>query len=147
MRQPSLIRVCSRSGLLSTQRRLWPDWVDAQADLSFCVVHIPLCLFCHAASQLCYFSSGIWNRILSVPEHRRFTLYFVLSVLLQIHLGLLSTAIVKKIYFLTISARVDNDSGFISRGKSLITNSSLHFESDRCIKAKVYGSYNTISVT
>ena len=46
-------------------------------------------------------------------------------MLLQIHLDLLSTAIVKNIYFLTISARVDNDSGFISRGKSLITN--IHY--------------------
>ena len=37
---------------LSAQRRLWSDWADAQADLSFCWAHMPLCWFCHEVAQL-----------------------------------------------------------------------------------------------
>ena len=37
---------------LSAQRRLWSDWADAQADLSLCWAHMPLCWFCHEAAQL-----------------------------------------------------------------------------------------------
>ena len=52
---PSLIRVFAvrlkkhydLSYPLSTQQRLWSDWADAQADLSFRCVHMPPCLFCH----------------------------------------------------------------------------------------------------
>ena len=56
---PSLIRVLAFrmkkawvSYPLSTQRRLWSDWVDAQADRSLRWAHIPLCWFCHVAAQL-----------------------------------------------------------------------------------------------
>ena len=37
---------------LSAQRRLWSDWVDAQADLSFRWVHMPFCWFCHEVAQI-----------------------------------------------------------------------------------------------
>ena len=33
------------------QRRLWSDWVDAQADLSLRWVHMPFCWFCHEAAH------------------------------------------------------------------------------------------------
>ena len=57
---PSLIRVFAVSMkkhwalnyLLSAQRRLWSDWVDAQADLSLRWVHMSICWFCHAAAQV-----------------------------------------------------------------------------------------------
>ena len=57
---PSLIRVfvvCMKKALvfsypLSTQWRLWSDWVDAQADLSLRLVHMPFCWFCHEAAQM-----------------------------------------------------------------------------------------------
>ena len=41
---------------LSTQRRLWSDWADAQADLSFRWAHMPFCWFCHDAAQLLFFN-------------------------------------------------------------------------------------------
>ena len=34
------------------QRRLWSDWVDAQADLSLRWVHRTFCWFCHEAAQM-----------------------------------------------------------------------------------------------
>ena len=37
---------------LSAQRRLWSDWVDAQADLSLRWEHMPLSWFCHVAANL-----------------------------------------------------------------------------------------------
>ena len=37
---------------LSTLRRLWSDWADAQADLRLCWAHISFCWFCHEAAQL-----------------------------------------------------------------------------------------------
>ena len=36
---------------LSTLRRLWSDWVDAQADLSLRCGHRPFCWFCHKAAH------------------------------------------------------------------------------------------------
>ena len=58
--QPSLIRVfavCMKKAWvlsypLSTQRRLWSDWADAQADLSLLWAHMPFCWFCHEAAQM-----------------------------------------------------------------------------------------------
>ena len=57
---PSLIRVFTvrmkkawvLSYLLSTQRRLWSDWADAQADLSLCWVHLSFWWFCHEVAQM-----------------------------------------------------------------------------------------------
>ena len=37
---------------LSTQRRLWSDWANAQADLSLRWAHMPFCWFCHAAAHI-----------------------------------------------------------------------------------------------
>ena len=37
---------------LSGQRRLWSDWADAQADLSFRWAYMPFCWFCHDAAQI-----------------------------------------------------------------------------------------------
>ena len=37
---------------LSTQRRLWSDWEDAQADLSLRWAEHSLCWFCHDAAQI-----------------------------------------------------------------------------------------------
>ena len=36
---------------LSVQRRLWSDWADAQADLSFRWAHMPFCWFCQEAAH------------------------------------------------------------------------------------------------
>ena len=33
------------------------DWVDAQADLSLCCAHMPVCWFCH---QVAHLGFGIW---------------------------------------------------------------------------------------
>ena len=57
---PSLIRLfavriekaCVISLPLSTQRRLWSDWVDAQADLSLRWAHMALCWFCRMVAHL-----------------------------------------------------------------------------------------------
>ena len=57
---PRLIRVfavCMKkpwvlSFPLSAQRRLWSDWVSAQADLSLCWVHRSFCCFCLVAAQI-----------------------------------------------------------------------------------------------
>ena len=57
---PSLIRVFAvrmkkgwvLSYPLSAQQRLWSDWVDAQADLSLCWAHMPLCWFCRQVAQI-----------------------------------------------------------------------------------------------
>ena len=57
---PSLIRVFAvrmekpwvLSYLLSAQRRLWSDWVDAQADLSLRWAHMSFCWFCRVAAHL-----------------------------------------------------------------------------------------------
>ena len=46
---------------LSVQRRLWPDWADAQADLSLRWAHIPFCWFCHEAAQ-CIIQNFIFSR-------------------------------------------------------------------------------------
>ena len=40
------------SYLLSTQQRLWSDWMDVQADLSLRWAHMPFCWFCHEAAHL-----------------------------------------------------------------------------------------------
>ena len=60
---PSLIRVFATRVKkvwvlrcpVSAQRRLWSDWADAEADLSFRWVYMPICWFCpgvaHISSQ------------------------------------------------------------------------------------------------
>ena len=56
---PSLIRVSAvrlkqnwvLSYPLSTQQRLWSDWADAQADLSFRWAQKSFCWFCHEVAQ------------------------------------------------------------------------------------------------
>ena len=40
--------------LLSTNWRLWSDWVDAQADLSFRWVHMSFCWFCCVVAHISY---------------------------------------------------------------------------------------------
>ena len=37
---------------LSTQRWLWSDWADVQADLSLHLAHMSCSWFCHAAAQI-----------------------------------------------------------------------------------------------
>ena len=62
---PSLIRVFTvrmkkawfLSYPLNTQRRLWSDWADAQADLSLCWVHLPFCWFYH---EVAHFTWSQW---------------------------------------------------------------------------------------
>ena len=56
---PSLIRVFAVRSMGSWpsvssygQQRLWSDWVDAQADPSFCWAQRSFCWFCHEAAQL-----------------------------------------------------------------------------------------------
>ena len=34
------------------QQRLWSDWSDAQADLSFCWAHMSFCWLCHEAAHI-----------------------------------------------------------------------------------------------
>ena len=65
----------------------WSDWMDAQADLSLCWVHIPFCWFCHEAAQMTLsFQTSHKNIIKEVfheIEKRRDELqwvYFVLNV-------------------------------------------------------------------
>ena len=69
MHSPSLIRIFAVSMkkhwalnyLLSAQWRLWSDWADAQADLSFHWAHTPFCWFCFVAAHV------FWMK----PETRR----------------------------------------------------------------------------
>ena len=57
---PNLIRVFAvrmkktlvLSYPLSSQRRLWSDWADAQADLSLRWAHRSFCWFCHEAALI-----------------------------------------------------------------------------------------------
>ena len=57
---PNLIRifaVCMKKAWvlsypMSTQRRLWSDWADAQADLSLRWAHMLFCWFCHEAAPM-----------------------------------------------------------------------------------------------
>ena len=57
---PSLIRVFAvrmkkhwaLNYPLSTQRRVWSDWADAQADLSLRCAHGPFCWFCHEVAHI-----------------------------------------------------------------------------------------------
>ena len=68
---PSLIRVfvvrMKKAWLLSyplsTQRRLWSDWADAQADLSLRWAHMPFCWFCHEVAHIStlLYSKAPWN--------------------------------------------------------------------------------------
>ena len=59
---PSLIRVFAvrtkevwvLSYPLSTQRRLWSDWSDAQADVSLCWAHMLFCWFCHEVAHISF---------------------------------------------------------------------------------------------
>ena len=44
---------------LSAQRRLWSDWMDAQADLSLRWAHRSFCVFCHASAQMVY--ETLWS--------------------------------------------------------------------------------------
>ena len=52
---------------LSTQRRLWSDWANAQTDLSLRCMHRPYCWFCCAEAQIYFnvfseaFSSNFLN--------------------------------------------------------------------------------------
>ena len=46
---------------LSTQRRLWSDWMHAQSDLSLRWVHISFCLFCHASAQMVLMNTAIFS--------------------------------------------------------------------------------------
>ena len=42
---------------LRTQRRLWSDWADAQADPSLHWAHMPFCWFCREAAQMLLFKA------------------------------------------------------------------------------------------
>ena len=44
---------------LSTQRRRWSDWTDAQADLSLRGAHMPFCWFCHEAAPILLISTRL----------------------------------------------------------------------------------------
>ena len=79
---PSLIRVFAvrmkkawvLSYPLSTQRRLWSDWANAQADLSLCRVHMPFCWFCYEAAQI-HYVLGYWLS-LRLRFHKLFPFFF-----------------------------------------------------------------------
>ena len=63
---PSLIRVFAvrlkkawvLSYPLSTQRRLWSDWADAQADLSLCWALMLFWWFCHESDHFMIYATG-----------------------------------------------------------------------------------------
>ena len=57
---------------LSSQRRLWSDWVDAQAGLSLRWAHMPFCWFSHEAAQM-FISNictvfGVFKKLVSVTS-------------------------------------------------------------------------------
>ena len=59
---PSLIRVVvvrsmgsfEDTSFLHVDSEDWSDWADAQADLRFRWVHMPLCWFCHVVAQFSF---------------------------------------------------------------------------------------------
>ena len=54
---------------MSAQRRLWSDWVDAQADLSLSRwAHRSFCWFCHEAAQMYLLPNYLDDR---VKKHNR----------------------------------------------------------------------------
>ena len=57
-------KACVLSYPLSAQRRLWSDWVDAQADLSHQWMHRSFCWFCHEVARMSMWTDtcGMWNK-------------------------------------------------------------------------------------
>ena len=47
--------------ILSAQRRLWSDWIDAQSDLCLRCMHRSFCLFCHASAQMVLMNTAIFS--------------------------------------------------------------------------------------
>ena len=92
---PSLIRVFPvrmkkawvLSYPLSTQRRLWSDWADAQVDLSLCWTHRVFCLFCRAAAQMSLSLRKSWKAIMSYILFRNAKLQLI-KCCLKWHLSL-----------------------------------------------------------
>ena len=111
-RPPSLIRVFAvslkkariLSYPLSAQQRLWSDWVDAQADLSFRWVYMPFCWFCHDVAQMMsvwrIFNFKFWitfkDSSLNVNNHSTVTASFEFCWIFQ-HFSLLSWMVMYKI--------------------------------------------------
>ena len=82
---PSLIRVFAvrmkkaqvLSYSFSAQRRLWSDWVDAQADLSLRWAHRPHCWFCHEVAHIMFY----WCRSWSDSVHKTSVYHYVIFTL------------------------------------------------------------------
>ena len=60
---------CVLNGQLRTQaffmrtvKTLWPDWADAQADLSLCWAHMPFCWFCNEVAHIINVKTSTHNR-------------------------------------------------------------------------------------
>ena len=60
---------------LSSQRRLWSDWADAQADLSLRWAHRSFCWFCHVAAQLMNFIDTAYHQKTPVKKVIRIVHY------------------------------------------------------------------------
>ena len=67
---------------LSVQRRLWSDWADAHADLSFHWVHRSFCWFCDEAAHIWYTDSldGAEEEMHNTTERMLVTLIFDLGL-------------------------------------------------------------------
>ena len=115
---PSLIRVFAvrmmkawvLSYPLSTQRGLWSDWADSQADLSLCWAHMRYCWFCHVAAHILliinteyewiiYFSifSVIW-----IEMHRKYLHLWKFLFLFYFYSFFLTNKMKKQIWLLII---------------------------------------------
>ena len=55
---------------LSAQRRLWSDWVDAQADLSLRWTNRSFCLFCHEAANIAILWASAEIKVIYVLSSR-----------------------------------------------------------------------------
>ena len=74
--------VAKELSFLHADREDWLDWVDTQADLSLCWVHMPFCRFCHVLAQITVSHD-------SVDRH--------LGLVVQSILSVTSSLVVKKV--------------------------------------------------
>ena len=51
----------------------WSDWADAQADLSLCWAHMPLCWFCHEAAHIFLITGKVYSVASAEPISMQIT--------------------------------------------------------------------------
>ena len=116
---PSLIRVFTvrmkkvwiLNYLLSAQRRLWSDWVDAQADLTLRWVHMPFCQLKYDVKSPTQGIPVIEDLLCTLFSHRKFPLGMqetYLQIKIVKHISIFETNIVENPTPIKIKLNVKN---------------------------------------